>query len=66
MSSRMVPNAIKLAHFPSATVYANFPDQMENVGCVNTMAFSPNSGFLAIGSRGKKAPLFRLKYFKNY
>lgn len=66
MSSRLVPNALKIAHFPSATVYSNFPSQVENMGYVNTMAFSPNSGYLAIGSKGKKAPLFRLKYFKNY
>ncbi|EDW02307.1 U3 small nucleolar RNA-associated protein 18 homolog [Drosophila grimshawi] len=66
MGSRLVPNAIKVAHFPTATVYANFPNQQENVGYVNTMAFSPNSGYFAIGSKGKKAPLFRLKHFKNY
>ncbi|KAH8297267.1 hypothetical protein KR044_009247 [Drosophila immigrans] len=66
MGSRLAPNALKLAHFPSATVYSNFPGQQENVGYVNTMAFSPGSGFLAIGCRGKKVPLFRLKHFKNY
>ncbi|EDW57220.1 U3 small nucleolar RNA-associated protein 18 homolog [Drosophila virilis] len=66
MSSRQVPNALKLAHFPSATVYANFPGQSEHLGHVNTIAFSPNSGYFALGCRGKKAPMFRLKYFKNY
>ncbi|XP_034102341.1 U3 small nucleolar RNA-associated protein 18 homolog [Drosophila albomicans] len=66
MGSRLVPNALKLAHFPSATIYSNFPGQQEDVGYVNTMAFSPGSGYFAIGCKGKKAPLFRLKHFKHY
>ncbi|KAM8711484.1 hypothetical protein ACLKA7_000602 [Drosophila subpalustris] len=66
MSSSLVPSSLKLAHFPSATVYANFPHQMDNLGYVNTIAFSPHSGYLAVGIKGKKVPLFRLKYFKNY
>ncbi|ALC41508.1 wcd [Drosophila busckii] len=65
MSSRQVPNAVKLAHFPSATVYSNFPGQQENVGFVNTLSFSPNSGFLALGGKAK-VPLFRVKHFKHY
>ncbi|XP_017867525.1 PREDICTED: U3 small nucleolar RNA-associated protein 18 homolog [Drosophila arizonae] len=66
MCSVKVPNAVKLAHFPSATVYANFPEQTDSLGCIKRIAFSPNSGYLAFGSRGKRAPLFRLKHFKNY
>ncbi|TDG50836.1 hypothetical protein AWZ03_002825 [Drosophila navojoa] len=66
MCSAQVQNAVKLAHFPSATLYGNFPAQRELLGCIKTMAFSPNSGYLALASRGKKAPLFRLKSFKNY
>lgn len=66
MCSLQVPNAVKLVHFPSATVYANFPEPSHYLGYIKTLAFSPNSGYLALGSRGKKAPLFRLKHFKNY
>ncbi|XP_022222049.2 U3 small nucleolar RNA-associated protein 18 homolog [Drosophila obscura] len=66
LSSNLAPNAVKLAHFPSATVYSNFPDQNDNVAIVNTMAFSPHSSFLAFATKGKRVPLFRLKYFKGY
>ncbi|XP_016969945.1 U3 small nucleolar RNA-associated protein 18 homolog [Drosophila rhopaloa] len=66
MSSCAAPNAMKLAHFPSATVFSNFPGQNENVGYVSSMAFSPHSSFLAFATKGKRVPLFRLKYFKSY
>ncbi|XP_017044449.1 U3 small nucleolar RNA-associated protein 18 homolog [Drosophila ficusphila] len=66
MSSGEAPNAVKLAHFPSATVFSNFPSQIENVGYVTSMAFSPHSSFLAFATKGKRVPLFRLKYFKGY
>ncbi|EDX07350.1 U3 small nucleolar RNA-associated protein 18 homolog [Drosophila simulans] len=66
MCSSEAPNAFKLGHFPSATVYSNFPAQNENVGFVTSMAFSPHSSFLAFATRGKQVPLFRLKYFKGY
>ncbi|KAI8038464.1 U3 small nucleolar RNA-associated protein 18 homolog [Drosophila gunungcola] len=66
MSSSEAPNTVKLAHFPSATVFSNFPDRDENVGYVSSMAFSPHSSFLAFATKGKRVPLFRLKYFKGY
>ncbi|EDV55762.1 U3 small nucleolar RNA-associated protein 18 homolog [Drosophila erecta] len=66
MCSSEAPNAVKLAHFPSATVYSNFPEQNEKVGSVTSMAFSPHSSFLACTTKGKQVPLFRLKYFKGY
>ncbi|XP_068144416.1 U3 small nucleolar RNA-associated protein 18 homolog [Drosophila tropicalis] len=67
MCSIDVLNSIKLAHFPSSTVYSNFPTQNhDTIGYVRGLAFSPNSGFLACSTKGKMAPLFRLKHFKNY
>lgn len=66
MSSRAVKNALKVAHFPSATVYPRFPDPIDHLGRVTTVEFSPHSSFLAIGAKSKKVPLYRLKYFTNY
>ncbi|EDV37727.1 uncharacterized protein Dana_GF11267 [Drosophila ananassae] len=66
MASSKAPNCVKLAHFPSATVYSNFPSQNESVGHVTSMSFSPHSSFLAFATKHKFVPLFRLKYFKNY
>ncbi|XP_061398049.1 U3 small nucleolar RNA-associated protein 18 homolog [Musca vetustissima] len=64
-ASSRVPNALKLAHFPSGTVYANFPGFMPKIGNVRCMEFSPHSAYLAMGNN-KECPLFRLKHFKNY
>ncbi|KAH8269431.1 hypothetical protein KR018_002970 [Drosophila ironensis] len=66
MSSSEAPNCVKMAHFPSATVYSNFPGQNERCGFVHAMSFSPHSNFLAFATKGKHVPLFRLKYFKSY
>lgn len=66
MCSAAVPAAVKIAHFPSATVYANFPGFQSDIGRIQTMEFSPGSGYLALGNRSKEVRLFRLKSFKNY
>ncbi|XP_075971739.1 U3 small nucleolar RNA-associated protein 18 homolog wicked [Anticarsia gemmatalis] len=65
-SSSYYPNAAKLVHIPSYHVFANFPNQSNNVNHVNTMSFSPNSGYMALGNNKGCAYLYRLKYYKNY
>lgn len=64
-SSNRCPNALKMAHFPSGTVYANFPGFMPKLGFIRTLEFSPQSAYLALGT-SKECPLFRLKHFKSY
>ncbi|XP_075167184.1 U3 small nucleolar RNA-associated protein 18 homolog wicked [Haematobia irritans] len=64
-ASYQCPNALKMAHFPSGTVYANFPGFMPKLGFIRTLEFSPHSAYLALGN-AKECPLFRLKHFKNY
>ena len=66
MCSSSVSAGVKIAHFPSGTVYSNFPGSQSDVGQIQTMAFSPSSGYLALGNRSKEVRLFRLKHFKNY
>ncbi|XP_037948070.1 U3 small nucleolar RNA-associated protein 18 homolog [Teleopsis dalmanni] len=66
MCSGLVPAAVKLCHFPSGTVYSNFPDPSRRIGAVRTIEFSPSSGYLALGCWDKKVPLIRFKYFKSY
>ncbi|XP_065367887.1 U3 small nucleolar RNA-associated protein 18 homolog [Calliphora vicina] len=63
--SNMSKDAVKIAHFPSATVYANFPRNDLKLGHVRTLEFSPQSAYFAIGTT-KSCPLFRIKHFKNY
>ncbi|XP_068212188.1 U3 small nucleolar RNA-associated protein 18 homolog [Palaemon carinicauda] len=66
MASDRKPNAVKLVHFPSMTVFENFPNlrkEMKNIVSVN---FSPNSGYLALGNNRGAASLFRLIHFPSY
>lgn len=64
-SSGWCKDAVKIAHFPSATVYANFPGHMPKFGHVRTLAFSPHSAYFAMGTE-TACPLFRIKHFQNY
>uniref|UniRef100_A0A1B0C5B0 WD repeat-containing protein 55 homolog n=1 Tax=Glossina palpalis gambiensis TaxID=67801 RepID=A0A1B0C5B0_9MUSC len=63
-SSSKARNAVKLADFPRAAVYANFPNNGK-FGKIRTLEFSPKSGYLALGSY-KEVPLLRLKHFQDY
>lgn len=65
-SSGYYPNAVKLVHLPSYHVFANFPKQSSNLYQVDSVNFSPNSGYMAIGNNKGCAYLYRLKYYKNY
>lgn len=47
-------------HLPSFSVFANFPSKTLDLGRVETIAFSPNSGYMAIGNNIGGARLIRL------
>lgn len=64
--SNEIKNAIKLCHFPSGTIFSNFLDPRSKIDKPNVIAFSPQSGYLAIGNMNKQVPLFRLKHYNNY
>ncbi|KAG8257646.1 U3 snoRNP protein [Homalodisca vitripennis] len=68
MASDGKDGAFKLVHFPSMTVFSNFPakDRELLLGRVQSHDFSPNSGFLAVGNSQHTVQLFRLKHFGNY
>jgi U3 small nucleolar RNA-associated protein 18 len=66
MASKDKPNAIKLVHLPSLTVFNNFPFVNTDYGRPNSLAFSPNSGYLALGNNKGTAMLFRLDHYDNY
>ncbi|XP_014092588.2 U3 small nucleolar RNA-associated protein 18 homolog [Bactrocera oleae] len=65
MCSVKVRSAVKLAHFPSATVFANFP-RKNDIGKIRVVEFSPNSAYLAMGCTNKRVTLMRLKHYKYY
>lgn len=64
--SKEMKNAVKFVHFPSATVFSNFPSQQEHFGKPTVMAFSPAGGFFAVGNLNSKVPLYRIRHYNNY
>ncbi|ODM99520.1 U3 small nucleolar RNA-associated protein 18 [Orchesella cincta] len=66
MGSTDKQNAIRLVHAPSLTVFPNFPFLNADYGRPQTIAFTPNSGYMAVGGNKGIAYLFRLKKYENY
>jgi len=66
MASDYKDEAIKLVHFPSMTIFGNFPREHKMIRRVQVMNFSPNSGYFAFGNNGGLAPIYRLKHYKAY
>lgn len=66
IASREVQDAVKIVHFPSATVYRNFPAMNSFLGKPYVINFTPQSGYLAVGNTDKQVSLFRLKHFNNF
>jgi len=60
ISAHEKKDVLKLVHLPSCTVYANWPLPTTPLHHVESVAFSPNSGMLAIGNKRGKALLYRL------
>ncbi|CAL1284702.1 unnamed protein product [Larinioides sclopetarius] len=66
MSSSFKPEALKLVHFPSLTVFSNFPARGEFIRNPNSLDISTNSGFMCIGNNVGTAYIYRLKHYRNY
>lgn len=66
LASVEIQNSIKLFHIGSGTVFSNFPNFGTKMGHINTLNFSPGSGYIAFGDRKSVVSLYRLKHFKNY
>jgi U3 small nucleolar RNA-associated protein 18 len=50
-------------HLPSLTVFSNWPTSNTPLHYVYSTAFSPNSGFMAIGNDRGKVLLYRVNHF---
>lgn len=66
MASSHKDNAVKLVHFPTMTVFSNFPKREKSLRYPHSLDISLNSGFLTIGSSSGIAYLFRLKHYNCY
>ncbi|KAJ9059262.1 U3 snoRNP protein [Entomophthora muscae] len=54
---------IKLLHAPSRRVVANWPPAHVGLKICTSIAFSPNSGYVALGNSAGQIPLFRLNSY---
>jgi len=59
-------NAVKLLHFPSMTVFENFPQFKLNMMKPQCLDLSLNSGYLTISNNKGRAYLWRLRHYSNY
>lgn len=59
-------NALRLIHVGTASVFSNFPSHLDNIGKSICFDFSPESGFLSVGTSTSEVPLYRLQHFNNY
>lgn len=66
VASEKKPNAFKMLHISSLTVFSNFPTFQTNIGMPQTISFSPNSGYLSISNKTGSALLYRLRHYGNY
>lgn len=66
MSSMMKDGAIKLVHFPSMSVFNNFPGPSLKLGKINCLTFSPGGGYLGVGNNKGAANLYRISHYPTY
>lgn len=61
--SRNTMDGVKLVHFPSGTVFANFPVNTRTIGNPTCLNFSPGGRYMAVGTISYRVPLFELKHY---
>ncbi|KAL1227819.1 U3 small nucleolar RNA-associated protein [Trichinella spiralis] len=66
MGSSKKPNALKLLHVQSKTVFENFPMSTCKLGNVKCVDFSPNGGYMCVGNNSGRAMLFRMLHYESY
>jgi len=65
MASTAKEGAVRIVHFPSMTVFENFPAS-HNLARINCVGFSPGGGYLSFGNNRGSASLFRLGHYLSY
>ncbi|GAB0093801.1 U3 small nucleolar RNA-associated protein 18 homolog [Sergentomyia squamirostris] len=65
MCSGETNDALRLAHFPSATIYSNFPGNNLTKGRPNVLSFSPGGRYLAVGVN-TRVSLYLLNHFEEF
>eukprot|EP00051_Salpingoeca_urceolata_P019673 m.290262 g.290262 ORF g.290262 m.290262 type:complete len:535 (+) comp19464_c0_seq12:84-1688(+) len=62
-ASRFKKQATKMVHVGSNTVFGNWPTAASPLSYVQTVAFSPGSGYVTVGNDKGKALLYRLNHY---
>uniref|UniRef100_A0A7G3B4W2 Putative u3 small nucleolar rna-associated protein 18 n=1 Tax=Lutzomyia longipalpis TaxID=7200 RepID=A0A7G3B4W2_LUTLO len=66
MCSNEINDALRLAHFPSARLYSNFPGNNLSKSRPNVLRFSPGGRYLAAGNINGRVSLYLLKHFEDF
>ena len=59
------PRCLRVLHVPSMTVFSNWPTSKSPLHYVHSTAYSPNSGYLAIGNARGRVLLYRLHHYSK-
>ncbi|KAF9364607.1 U3 small nucleolar RNA-associated protein 18 [Mortierella sp. NVP85] len=65
ISSKNRKDQLRLVHIPSLKVFPNWPTSGTPLSYVTSLAFSPRSGYLAIGNDKGKVLLYRLNHYSS-
>ncbi|GJJ70368.1 U3 small nucleolar RNA-associated protein 18 [Entomortierella parvispora] len=65
ISSKARKDQLRLIHIPSLKVFPNWPTKGTPLSYVTSLAFSPRSGYLAIGNDKGKVLLYRLNHYPS-
>jgi U3 small nucleolar RNA-associated protein 18 len=66
IASRAKKDQFKLVHAASGHVFSNWPSETTPLSYVQSTAFSPLSGLLAIGNDKGRVLLYKLKHYSHY
>lgn len=63
MASKEKRDFLRLVHFPTGSVYKNWPTGSTPLGDVTVTKFSPSGSEIAIGNKSGKIGLWRFAYY---
>lgn len=63
MASKNKPDALRLVHVPSFTVFKNWPTQVTPLGRVTALGFTPGGEMLSVGNLAGKARLWKFNHY---
>ncbi len=65
MASRKKKDSLRVVHADSLTAFSNWPTDKTPLHYVNSVAFSPRSGYLGVGNDKGAVLTYRLSHFSQ-